>query len=64
MAKKTEEKITVRRFKDGRDSWWVAGKHWTILEGRPYLAAGGMFVQEEYDHFIAYLKRNKIPYNE
>jgi len=57
---KKEDKLIIKQFKNSKNDWWLAMKHWTIIEGKPFLAAGGMFVQEEYDHIYKYLKGKKL----
>lgn len=56
-----EEKLIIRQFadKDRRD-WWLNYKHWTIVDNKPFLCAGGMFIEEEYQHMLKYLKSKKL----
>ncbi len=62
MAKKkeTEDKLIIRQFRDGRPSWWLAMKHFQLLDGELICAAGGEPTQEELDHIIKYLRNKKL----
>jgi len=58
--KETEDKLLIRQFRDGRQSWWLAMKHFQILDGQLICAAGGEPAQEELDHMLKYLKSKKL----
>lgn len=62
MAKKkeTEDKLIIRQFRDGRHSWWLAMKHFQLLNGELICAAGGEPTQEELEHIMKYLRNKKL----
>jgi len=60
--KKTETEFKIKRFKDGSNNWWINTKHFTILYGKLFFAAGGEPTEEEIEKATAYLKRNKVEF--
>jgi hypothetical protein len=58
--KETEDKLIIRQFRDGRNSWWLSGKHFQLLDGELICAAGGEPTQQELDHIIKYLRNKKL----
>lgn len=49
----------IKRFKDGSNNWWVNGKHYAITNGKPILVSGGVYLQEDENELIEYLKNKK-----
>lgn len=59
--KTSEDKLTVRQFRDGSQNWWCAMKHFTLDENKNIvLCAGGLWVEEEVEHLRRYLKTKKL----
>jgi len=58
--KETKDKLLIRQFHDGRPSWWLAMKHFQLLDGKLICTAGGEPTQEELDHILKYLKNKKL----
>jgi hypothetical protein len=58
--KETEDKLLIRQFRDGRLSWWLAMKHFQLLDGKLICASGGETTQEELDHMLKYLRNKKL----
>lgn len=61
MAKnKTEDKLTVKQFRDNSSNFWVDNKHYYLSEDNElHLAAGGINTDEVRAALLAYIKRNK-----
>lgn len=58
---KEEEKITIRRFKDGSMNFWAQYRHYYLTEDKQLiLCAGGDESEEHRQKLIQYLKRNKL----
>lgn len=57
-----KEEIKIKKFKNSNNDWWVSTKHFTVLNGKLYFAAGGEPTAEEKEKAISYLKRNKIKF--
>jgi hypothetical protein len=60
--KKSEEQYRVRQFKDMSLNFWVNYLHYTILDGKLFLAAGGIETPESREAIEKYLKRRKIEF--
>lgn len=57
-----KEEIKIKKFKLSDNDWWCAKKHFTILDGKLFFAAGGEPTEEEREKAISYLKRQKIKF--
>lgn len=61
--KETEEKITIKRFKDKSSSFWVNNHHYYLDENNEIrYACGGIDTQELREALKAFIKRNKVSY--
>lgn len=55
-----EDKIQIKRFKDGSNNFWVGFQHWTILKNELVFCAGGIPTEEHRAKLLTYCKRNKL----
>lgn len=66
LAKKKdsdEDKITVRKFKDGSSNFWVGYLHLYLNEQNEIcFACGGIMTEEHLSALQAYVKRNKVTF--
>ena len=64
MAKKqTEDKITIKQFRDSSSNWWVRDAHYYLNEDNELLwGAGEIDKPELREALLSYIKRNKKVY--
>jgi hypothetical protein len=66
MTKKsTEEKTTIRQFRDGSSNFWVDNIHYHLdTMGEIHFCAGGNDKEELREYLKAFIKRNKKVFKE
>lgn len=58
--KETEDKITVKQFKDSSSNFWVENIHYHLNENNEIIfCAGGIDYETKREILQAYIKRNK-----
>lgn len=63
--KTTEDKITIKQFKDGSSNWFVNNKHYHLdKNGLVSFICGGIEDIKEKEYLEAYIKRNKKCFKE
>lgn len=63
MKKKKETDFRVKSFKDGSDNWWVQYIHYSIIQGKLTVCAGGIETETHRDKITTYLKRKNIKFD-
>lgn len=63
--KETEDKTTIKGFKDSSSNWWVNDAHYSLNEsGELVWHAGEVDKQELRDAVLSFIRRNKKVYKE
>ena len=55
-----EKEYRIKQFKDKDLSWWVGYLHYSLIDGKPTLVAGGIETAESLAAITKYLKTKKL----